>query len=255
PSTLTHNQRDDRRGDRFVPWQRSKRSYAPGENCRSLMNRADEVRHEQPNSFASTAGACQRALAVALPAPRAPTSSTRWLFISVAVSVLACSSDPAGSPPGSGGKGGASATTGGSTSTAGMSASTGGSANPTSGGSGGLSSGGSVGSAGSNSSGGTSSGGSSSGGSSSGGSSSGGTHTGGAASGGSGPGTAGSGSGGSPSVTCPATVLKPGNSDKTLSVGGSNRSYTLHVPSTYDGSKAVPLILDFHGLGGNGKSE
>jgi polyhydroxybutyrate depolymerase len=56
-------------------------------------------------------------------------------------------------------------------------------------------------------------------------------------------------------VTCPTTVLKPGNTDKTLSFGGSNRSYTLHVPSTYNGTKAVPLVVDFHGLGGNGKDE
>jgi len=50
-------------------------------------------------------------------------------------------------------------------------------------------------------------------------------------------------------------ALKPGNTDKTLMIGGSSRSYTLHVPTAYDGSKAVPLVLDFHGLGGNGKSE
>jgi len=40
-----------------------------------------------------------------------------------------------------------------------------------------------------------------------------------------------------------------------LSIGGSNRAYTLHVPSGYDGTKAVPLIIDFHGLSGNGKGE
>ena len=56
-------------------------------------------------------------------------------------------------------------------------------------------------------------------------------------------------------MTCPTTVLKSGNTDKTLSIGGSNRSYTLHVPSTYNGTKPVPLVLDFHGLGGNGKDE
>jgi polyhydroxybutyrate depolymerase len=29
-------------------------------------------------------------------------------------------------------------------------------------------------------------------------------------------------------------------------VDGVTRSYTLHVPSTYDGNNAVPLVLDFH---------
>jgi len=176
----------------------------------------------------------------------------RWILIStVAVSGLACSSDPAGPSAGSGGKAGASATSGGSTSIAGTSASMGGSANPASAGSAGLSStGGSVETGGSNSAGGTSSGGTSSAGTSSGG-----TSTGGSSNGGSGPGAGGSGSAGGPSVTCPTTVLKSGNTDKTLSIGGSNRSYTLHVPSTYNGTKPVPLVLDFHGLGGNGKDE
>jgi polyhydroxybutyrate depolymerase len=216
------------------------------------MNRAEEVCLEQPNFFVSSGGAQQEQPARSSAALRALTSSARWIFFStVAVSALACSSDPAASPgSGGSGKGGSSATTGGSTSLAGTSASMGGSATPASGGSGGLSStGGSVGSGGSNSVGGTSSGGASSGGTSSGG----GSHAGGSTSGGSGAG--GSGSAGGPSVTCPTTVLKSGNSDKTLSIGGSNRSYTLHVPSTYNGTKPVPLVLDFHGLGGNGKDE
>jgi polyhydroxybutyrate depolymerase len=38
-------------------------------------------------------------------------------------------------------------------------------------------------------------------------------------------------------------------------VGSASRSYVLHVPSAYDGSKAVPLIVDFHPLGGSGPSE
>lgn len=68
-------------------------------------------------------------------------------------------------------------------------------------------------------------------------------------------GMAGSGSGGSTSMMCPATVLAAGNSDKTIQVGGDSRSYVLHVPAAYDGKKAVPLIIDFHGLGGSGQNE
>jgi polyhydroxybutyrate depolymerase len=49
--------------------------------------------------------------------------------------------------------------------------------------------------------------------------------------------------------------LPKGKSDKTLQVGGKNRKYVLHVPNAYDGTKPVPLIIDFHGLGGNGQSE
>jgi polyhydroxybutyrate depolymerase len=33
--------------------------------------------------------------------------------------------------------------------------------------------------------------------------------------------------------------------------GGLNRSYDIHIPSSYDGLTSVPLVLDFHGFGSN----
>lgn len=63
------------------------------------------------------------------------------------------------------------------------------------------------------------------------------------------------GAGGSTPVNCPSATLAKGNSDKTLQVGGKNRSYVLHVPNAYDGSKPVPLIIDFHPLGSSGPGE
>ena len=96
-------------------------------------------------------------------------------------------------------------------------------------------------------------GGSVSGGSSSGGSSSGGSGSGGSGSGGSSSG--GSGSAGSGSVSCPAKILDPGNTNRTLQVGGKSRSYVLHVPSAYKGTAPVPLVVDFHGHGGTGMSQ
>ena len=63
------------------------------------------------------------------------------------------------------------------------------------------------------------------------------------------------GAGGSAPVSCPAAPLAKGNSNKTLQFGGKNRKYVLHVPSGYDGTKPVPLILDFHGLGGSGEGQ
>jgi len=66
---------------------------------------------------------------------------------------------------------------------------------------------------------------------------------------------AGSGNGGGSAVTCPSTVLAAGNTDKTLKIGSATRNYVLHVPSGYDGKKAVPLVIDFHGLGGSGPNE
>ena len=54
---------------------------------------------------------------------------------------------------------------------------------------------------------------------------------------------------------CPSAVLPAGNTTHALQVGTVTRSYTLHVPSTYDGSKPGPLVLDFHGIGSSGASE
>ena len=46
-------------------------------------------------------------------------------------------------------------------------------------------------------------------------------------------------------------ALIPGDSTRTLVHGGLTRSYLLHVPPSYDGATAVPLVLDFHGWGSN----
>jgi polyhydroxybutyrate depolymerase len=55
--------------------------------------------------------------------------------------------------------------------------------------------------------------------------------------------------------SCQSPALQPGDTSVTLQVGSVSRSYVLHVPSTYDGSKPVPLVLDFHGIGGTGWGE
>jgi len=71
--------------------------------------------------------------------------------------------------------------------------------------------------------------------------------------------TGGTGSGGaggsSGSATCPAVLVKPTDGKKTLLVGTTSRSYYLHIPAKYDGTKPAPLVVDFHGLGGDGTSE
>jgi polyhydroxybutyrate depolymerase len=55
--------------------------------------------------------------------------------------------------------------------------------------------------------------------------------------------------------SCPSPALRAGNTSQTVTMGTLTRSYTLHVPTSYDGKKPVPLILDFHGVGGSGTSE
>ena len=49
------------------------------------------------------------------------------------------------------------------------------------------------------------------------------------------------------------TAMAPGNYDKTILIGTDQRSYILHVPTNYDGSKALPLLYILHG--GGGKAE
>ena len=64
--------------------------------------------------------------------------------------------------------------------------------------------------------------------------------------------------GGAPSElppSCPSPPLSAGDSIQTLQVGSVSRSFVLHVPRTYDGTKRVPLLVDFHGLGSSGMSE
>ncbi len=59
-----------------------------------------------------------------------------------------------------------------------------------------------------------------------------------------------------PSVAHAATCGAPlphasGNVTRTIVSGGITRTYELHIPPTYDGSTAMPLVLSFHGLGSN----
>jgi len=86
----------------------------------------------------------------------------------------------------------------------------------------------------------------------------GGSATGGSASGGSGgtptnPGDAipSSGCSATPTTTspCPSSASSP----CTLDVSGTTREYYLNLPSGYDGKKPVPVVWEYHPLGGNAK--
>jgi polyhydroxybutyrate depolymerase len=56
-------------------------------------------------------------------------------------------------------------------------------------------------------------------------------------------------------VACPLPALNAGDMTQTVRVGSVSRSYVLHLPPSYDGSKPVPLVVDFHASGGSGSLE
>lgn len=163
------------------------------------------------------------------------------------VAVAGCGGD-AGNAQGQGG----SATTAGSAGAA-TSAGTGGHSPTTADGSAGTNAGGGLGRAGA----GSGNAGAATGGS--GGAGAGGAVTGGSSGNTSGGGMSGGASGGSAGgsapVTCPSPAAKAGNTTRTVQVGGVSRSYVLHVPAKYDGTKPAPLIVDYHGLGGTASGE
>lgn len=66
-------------------------------------------------------------------------------------------------------------------------------------------------------------------------------------------GSAGAGAGGG--SACASSTAVSGDTNQTLRVDTTMRSYVLHVPAAYDGTKPVPLVLDFHGVGDSGASE
>lgn len=56
-------------------------------------------------------------------------------------------------------------------------------------------------------------------------------------------------------VTCPTTALQPGDSTETISVGGMERRFIRHIPPGYDGTKPVPMVVDWHPLTQTGQYE
>ena len=51
-----------------------------------------------------------------------------------------------------------------------------------------------------------------------------------------------------------ADPLGPGDHTRTLKVGDLDRNYLVHVPKKYDSKSPTPVVLSFHGGGGNAQS-
>jgi polyhydroxybutyrate depolymerase len=55
-------------------------------------------------------------------------------------------------------------------------------------------------------------------------------------------------------MTCMCAPARPQNSsDTVIDVDGLKRTYLLYTPSSYDSSRATPLVLALHGRGGDGQ--
>src|SRR5215831_9999270 len=75
-------------------------------------------------------------------------------------------------------------------------------------------------------------------------------------------GAAGTGAGGRGGTTgtggagaaCPGT-LKAGDSNQTITSSGMSRTFIVHLPTGYTGAAPLPVIFDFHPLGGTGSSQ
>lgn len=52
----------------------------------------------------------------------------------------------------------------------------------------------------------------------------------------------------------PAQPLTPGEHTRTIPVGDLQRRYRVHVPKQYDSAKATPVVVVYHGGGGNPES-
>ena len=55
--------------------------------------------------------------------------------------------------------------------------------------------------------------------------------------------------------TFSSTSISSSDTTHTLTLDGRQRTYVLHIPSTYNGSQPLPLVFDFHGGLGNASTQ
>jgi polyhydroxybutyrate depolymerase len=68
-------------------------------------------------------------------------------------------------------------------------------------------------------------------------------------------GGAAGGGGAAGAASCPATAnATPGEMTRSITVGSMTRTFVRHVPPGYTGTTPVPVVIDFHPLGGTGAS-
>src|SRR5689334_20623162 len=60
---------------------------------------------------------------------------------------------------------------------------------------------------------------------------------------------------GPPAKGCAGKTAQPTDSTWTLMVGSLSRTANVHVPASYDPTKAIPVVIDLHGRLGNATDE
>ena len=56
-------------------------------------------------------------------------------------------------------------------------------------------------------------------------------------------------------IDCSGKTYQSGNHNMSVTVNGKKRTFVMHVPSAYTGDKAVPLVVDYHPIGGSGQRQ
>ena len=56
-------------------------------------------------------------------------------------------------------------------------------------------------------------------------------------------------------VDCSGKTAKAGKKNMSVTVDGKRRTFIMYVPDTYDGTKPVPLLVDYHQIGGSGQGQ
>ncbi len=56
-------------------------------------------------------------------------------------------------------------------------------------------------------------------------------------------------------VDCAGKTYQSGNHNMSVTVDGKKRTFIMHVPSSYKGDEPVPLVVDYHPIGGSGQGQ
>ena len=56
-------------------------------------------------------------------------------------------------------------------------------------------------------------------------------------------------------LDCSGKTAKPGKQNMSVTVDGKKRTFIMYIPDSYKGDKPVPLVVDYHPIGGSGQGQ